>query len=78
MRMRLRPDHHTHNQKPARRNLPRQRIQLWARMRHAQNHRTPRPHTRKPENDPGNDQDIDWGTFINDYHELIDRYREAS
>lgn len=24
---------------------------------------------------PGNNPDIDWDTFINDYHELIDRYR---
>lgn len=37
-----------------------------------------RDHIPEPGNDPGNNQDIDWDTFINDYHELIDRYRGDS
>ena len=40
-------------------------------MRKTTAHRDPIP---EPENDP-NSQDIDWDTIINDYHELIDRYR---
>ena len=41
-------------------------------MRKTTAHRDPIP---EPENDPDNNQGIDWGTIINDYHELIDRYR---
>lgn len=41
-------------------------------MRKTTAHRDPIP---EPGNEPGNNPDIDWDTFINDYHELIDRYR---
>lgn len=41
-------------------------------MRKTTAHRDPIP---EPENDPDNNQGIDWGTIINDYHELIERYR---
>ena len=41
-------------------------------MRKTTAHRDPIP---EPGNDPDNDQDIDWGTIIDDYHDLIERCR---
>ena len=41
-------------------------------MRKTTAHHDPIP---EPENNPDHNQDIDWDTFINDYHELIERYR---
>ncbi|WP_165364921.1 hypothetical protein [Bifidobacterium pseudolongum] len=41
-------------------------------MRKTTAHHDPIP---EPENNPDHNQDIDWDTIINDYHELIERYR---